>query len=464
MKEILRHLCSSGLGLATVLFCAADAPASDTLRWHADREVLDADLNGAALIPTLEDLALQTGWHIYLEPTPGKTFTTQFKGLSRGPAMRVLLGELNYAFIPEDNGPTRLFIFRTSRDAATVEIVGKPIAKEAKPALKRVPNQLIVKLKPGAKIEELAARLGAKVKGRIGDLNAYLLEFEDADDVEAARSELATNENVESTDYNYYVDRPTTPQPVTGQLPPPVQLRLNPGSTGGKMVVGLIDTSMQSLGGGLDQFLLPTISVAGDAGTSEGVTHGTAMAETILRALQTATAGNTGVQILPVDVYGPNATATTFDVANGVVRALNSTPSPSIINMSMVSSGESAILREVIQQAARYGVIIFASAGNTPVATPLAPSMWPEVISVTASDAPGQLAAYANRAPTVDMMAPGNSVVYLNGQAYLITGTSAASAYAAGLAAGLADSRGLTAQQAAATVQNSLPFNGTGAK
>ena len=40
----------------------------------------------------------------------------------------------------------------------------------------------------------------------------------------------------------------------------------------------------------------------------------------------------------------------------------------------------------------------------------------------------------------------------------------AASAYAAGLAAGLADSRGLTAQQAAATVQNSLPFNGTGAK
>lgn len=434
--------------------------ATESLHWNADREVLDANLQNAELIPTLEDLAHQTGWHIYLEPTPGKAFNTQFQGLSRGAAMRTLLGDLNYMFVPQADGPTLLFVFRTSRDAATVEIGASARVPESKPVIRVVPNQLIVKLKPGAKIEEIAAKLGAKVKARIGDLNAYLLEFEDSESLEAARKELASDASVESTDYNYYVDRPNTPKPVTGNLPPPVQLYLTPGSTSGKVVVGLIDTAIQTLGGGLDQFVLPQMSVAGDAGSIEGVSHGTAMAETMLRALQTTTAGTTSAQILPVDVYGPNATATTFDVANGIIRAVNNTPSPSIINLSLGSYNDSSFLRSTIQQVTELGIIVFAAAGNEPVTTSFLPAAWPEVISVTASDAPGQLAAYANRAPSVDMMAPGTSVVYLNGQAYLVSGTSAASAYAAGLAAGLSDSRGLSAAEAATTVQRSLPFTG----
>ena len=62
------------------------------------------------------------------------------------------------------------------------------------------------------------------------------------------------------------------------------------------------------------------------------------------------------------------------------------------------------------------------------------------------------------------MIAPGNSIVYFNGQAWLVTGTSAASAYAAGLAAGVADTRGVSVVNAANSVQTSLPFNGSKAK
>jgi len=449
---------------AVALFASITANAENSLRWHSDRDVLDADLKKAELIPTLEDLAAQTGWHIYLEPTPGKTFTAEFEGLSRGAAMRVLLGSMNYSFLPDSEGPTRLFVFRTSRDAATVEIKAKSERKDLEPKVQIVPNQLIVRLKPGAKIEDIAAKLGAKVKGRIKDLNAYLLEFDDAESTEAARKELASNGDVESVENNDSVAQPKTPQPVSGTLPPPLQLRLRPGASGGNVVVGLIDTAVQPLGGGLDQFLLPQMSVVGEAGSTTGVSHGTAMAETLLRAIQNATAGNTGAQILPVDVYGPNASATTFDVANGIIHAVNNSPSPTIINLSLGSYSDSAFLRAAIQQVTQLGVVVFAAAGNEPVPTPFLPAAWPEVISVTASDEPGQLAAYANWSPSVDMMAPGNSVIYLNGQPYLVTGTSAASAFAAGLAAGLSDARGLTAQEAANSVQNALPFPGNPAQ
>lgn len=450
--------------VSLLLFCASGPAWGEYLvRWDHEKQTLDAELQAAPLIDTLEDLAKQTGWNIYLEPTPGKTFTTSFKGLSRGEAMRVLIGEMNYAFVPDANGPTRLFIFRTSREAATVRIEGKQLAKAKKPEVRKVPNQLIVKLKPGANIEDIAAKLGAKVKAKIGDLNAYLLEFDNEEAVEKARRELASNSDVDSTDYNYYVDRPNSPQPVTGNLPPPIQLKLNPGS-GGRLVVGLIDTAMRPLGNGLDQFLLPQISVAGEAGIIDSMSHGPAMAETLLHALQTATGGNTDVQIRPVDVYDASATATTFNVANGIIQAINSSPSPTIINLSLGSYSDSPFLRNAIQQAAHLGVVVFAAAGNDPVSTPFWPAAWPEVISVTASDKPGQLASYANYSPSVDVMAPGNSIVYLDNQAYLISGTSAASAYAAGLTAGLADTRDLTPQEAAENIKGALPFPGSGAK
>ena len=463
MNHLFRLRVASLLFACLGLLLSVPLQAENKLEWNAEKQTLDVSLEGAPLIDTLEDLAHQTGWHIYLEPAPGKTFTTSFKGLSRGEAMRVLIGDMNYAFVPDANGPTKLIVFRTSREAATIRISGEEPRKHDSPTVKKVGNQLIVKLKPGARIEEIAKMLGAKVKGRIGDLNAYLLEFEDEQAVEKARSELASNDDVDSTDYNYYVDRPDAPKAVTGNLPGPPQLKLTPGASG-NLVVGLIDTAMRPLGNGLDQFILPQISVAGDAGTIDGMTHGPAMAETLLHALQLATGGSTEVQIRPVDVYGQNTTATTFDVANGIIRAVNSSPSPSILNLSLGSYSDSSFLRSAIQQVTQLGVVVFAAAGNDPVATPFLPAAWPEVISVTASDGPGKLAPYANFASSVDMIAPGTSVVYLGNQAYAVSGTSAASAYAAGLAAGLADSRGITAQQAAASVRQAMPYTGAAAK
>jgi thermitase len=193
-----------------------------------------------------------------------------------------------------------------------------------------------------------------------------------------------------------------------------------------------------------------------------GPTHGLSMAATIVQGLASVKSnGKVGlaVRIQLVDVYGTNATTTTFDVANGIARAVNAGANP--INLSLGTTGDSAFLHRVIENASSQGVIFFGAAGNEPVATPTFPAAYPEVVAVTAGDRQGHIASYANRGNFVKAMAPGASVVCYNGQSWLVQGTSTATAFARGVAAGAA-ALGANAGQAAAAVTNNLPVGTTG--
>jgi hypothetical protein len=234
------------------------------------------------------------------------------------------------------------------------------------------------------------------------------------------------------------MDRPPAPVAVQGSnLPPPPQLQLKPPPSDGRIIVGLVDTALQPLGNGLDKFLLSPISVAGDAQLDPNTpSHGTSMAETILRSLAGATQGSSSVQILPVDVYGPNPSTSTFDVANGIAQAVNGGANP--INLSLGSAGDSPFLDSVIQDASSNNIVFVAAAGNQPVTTPFYPAASPDVMAVTAIDQ-GQLASYANRGSFVSLGAPGTSIVYYQNQPWVVQGTSASAAYISGVAAGYMD-------------------------
>ena len=58
--------------------------------------------------------------------------------------------------------------------------------------------------------------------------------------------------------------------------------------------------------------------------------------ETILRSVQGTTSGTTSIKVLPVDVYGNNVSTTTFDVAQGIYRAVNA--GANVINLSLGST------------------------------------------------------------------------------------------------------------------------------
>jgi hypothetical protein len=439
-------------------WCLCFAPlarAADSFQWDAKQNQVSADVESLPLAKLLEKISASAGWQIYLEPGTIFIASAKFKDLPLGDGLRSLFGNLSFALVPQTNAPPKLFVFHTSLQAATQLIsLAPPKGKLADG--KPIPNQLIVRVKRGVNIDELARKLGAKVIGRADALNTYLLEFDSAEAAQAARNALAANPDVVAVDYNYYMSEPTPLQQLLASSSAGFNLRAKPVGSGNPVIIGLIDTGIQpDEACGLSSFFLPTISAAGrSASAANSPTHGTAMAETALRSISANTGGATSVRILPVDVYGTNANSTTFDVAYGIYSAVNA--GANVINLSLASTGESPFLHSVIQSARQQGVLFFAAAGNEPVTTPTYPAAYPEVVAVTASDYTGSIASYANRGNFVDAVAPGGSVICFRGQSWYVAGTSAATAYASGIAAGLADASGKTPGQVEAIVRDAL--------
>jgi thermitase len=414
----------------------ARAAETNTLVWQTNQDSVSADIHGEALWPLLEDIARQTGWHIFVEPGASANPSVKFRNLPAGEALQKLLGNLNFAMVPETNGPQELYVFKTTMQSATRPVIVS--AAKGKP-LKHVPNQLMVKVKPGANIDAIAKAHGAKVVSRNDKLGIYLLEFADANTTDTALGSLQGDPGVAAVEYNNIYNPPPTPQPLANAPAGAGQITLNPDPNSPTdpctPIVGLIDTGFNSLGSQLDQFIMPAVNVTGDQTplSSTTPTHGKAMAKAIIDGFaQQAT--HSSVRILPVDVYGSGETTTSWNVALGVKAAVDG--GATVLNMSLAGTSDSPVLDSIIQQAMASGVVIFAAAGNEPVTTPNYPAAIPGVNAVTALSAPGQLASYADYGSFVEMALPGTSIVYMGTQPWVVQGTSPATAYASGIAAG----------------------------
>ncbi len=448
-------------GFCLLLACTFSARAAETnsnsLVWNKAADLVDADIHGEPLWPLLEDIAHQTGWHIFVEPGTARIASTKFKDLPPDDALRMLLGNLNFAFVPQTNGPDFLYVFTTQRENATQPVwPEKPVVKKQR----HVANELIVKLKPGADIDALAKLLGAKITGRDDKLGIYRIEFADAATTDAALAKLRGNSDVAAVDYNYIFDPPPTPQVIANAPPSSTPaLTLDPSTPNDPCspVVGLIDTQVQSLGSQLDPIMLTPISVVGNLATNNSPvpTHGTAMANAMAQAIQQSSNGKSPVKILSVVVYDASEMTTTWNVALGIQAAVNG--GATVLNMSLGGTTDSSILDDIVNQALARGIVIFAAAGNQPVSAPTYPAAIPGVNDVTALGQPGQLAAYANFSPQVDMALPGTSIFSYGGQTFAVQGTSPATAYATGMAAGTKGLNCPTWAQIQAAMQQKFP-------
>ncbi|HTY86018.1 MAG TPA: S8 family serine peptidase [Candidatus Acidoferrum sp.] len=398
------------------------------------------------LWPLLEQIARQAGWNVFVEPDTTRAASAKFKDLPSGEALKRLLGDLNFALVPQSNALPHLYVFRTTQKNAT-----QPVPPP-RTSPRYVPNELLVKLKPGADVDALAKSLGAKITGRNDNLGLYRLLFDKASATDSALGQLKNNSDVAEVDYNYVYDAPPPAQALPGASASPLSLTLNPPGDSGKVIVGLIDTPVQSLGSTLDKFLLKQVSVAGDTTMSASdPTHGTTMAYTILQAIAQQSPGGTSVQILPVDVYGSGANATTWNVALGIQQAVDA--GATVLNLSLAGPNDSPMLANLLQQAVKAGIPVYAAAGNQPVTAPMYPAADSGVISVTALQQPGQLAPYANFGLWIQLALPGGSVVVFNGQAWGVQGTSVATAYATGIFAGVRSGTSAGWQQIVAAMQ-----------
>src|SRR5580704_3464495 len=150
---------------------------TNAFNYHKEDGHIDADIQSWSLERLLENVAMATGWHVFLDPGARHKVSARFTDLPMGQALHMLLGDVNFVVVPQTNGPSQLYVFRTARRQATRHVIAP---KPAKP----IPRELIVTLKPGSKtkIEDLAKQLGAKIIGRMDKQNTYLLSFDtDAD-------------------------------------------------------------------------------------------------------------------------------------------------------------------------------------------------------------------------------------------------------------------------------------------
>lgn len=399
----------------------------------------EGNFENAPLPKVLSQLASQSGWTVFVQPGLDRTVSAQFRNATQGEALAMLLGGVSYALVPQRNGGSKLYVYETSASAATT-LVRPDAASRPKNWLE---NEVILSFAPGSKqdIDRLAAELGGKVVAKSDALNAYRIEFPDAATAEAARQKIAAREDLAFHD-NYSFDRPSLGSSSGPSAESLFPLDSKPVTRGEQVTVALVDTPIQPMDGKMKDFILDPIHIRDAAGQLPAEpTHATSMAQTVLNSLALSQDGsksdaNLGsVRVLPIDIYGSASSTTTFEVSQGLHKAIQS--GAQVINLSLGGTGESPMVDYLLEMAHKKEILVFASAGNSPTTDLTFPAANPNTIAVTAADWNGNIAPYANRGSFVDVKAPGTSKVFYNGQNYISTGTSTATAFMSGQAAAL---------------------------
>src|SRR6185503_4184808 len=192
---------------------------------------------------------------------------------------------------------------------------------------------------------------------------------------------------------------------------------------------------------------------------------------------------NWNVRIRPVRVLDITGSGSFFDIAQGVLYAAGlpasdgaggTVTAPSraaIINVSLGSSTNAAVLANAVAAATNAGSLIVASAGNNQTSGNHYPASYPEVLSAVAIGPDLQLASYTNIGQTAGISAPGGGFRFGGGTSGVLSttwnyvtgtpnyafyqGTSMAAPHVTGIAAlVLAANPGLTNTQIKARLQS----------
>jgi thermitase len=140
-------------------------------------------------------------------------------------------------------------------------------------------------------------------------------------------------------------------------------------------------------------------------------------------------------KIMPIKAMGAKGYGTTFDIAKGIVWAVDH--GADVINLSLGNYQPSKVLEEAVRYAYQKNVVMVSAAGNDGSDQPTYPSAYPEVLSVAAVDYNGNRASFSNYGDYIDIAAPGVYIpsTYFNKQYAALSGTSMAAPHVAGLAA-----------------------------
>lgn len=166
-----------------------------------------------------------------------------------------------------------------------------------------------------------------------------------------------------------------------------------------------------------DRIFFPESSSAGDYRGRDNVPldehgHGTNVAG-IIGAESNNISGISGTipncRILNLRAFDPGGYGEEDDVASAILYAVQM--GAKVINMSFGDETYSNVLKDVLNYAYNQGVVLVASSGNSSSDAPHYPSGFSSVICVGATDQNDNVASFSNTGSTVDLTAPGVSVL-----------------------------------------------------
>jgi len=314
-----------------------------------------------------------------------------------------------------------------------------------------LPGQRALVFKDHAALEQFLAKAGGRLRilGRIDSLNALHVGFLNPDDLAG----LLDGTEDPSLIYPAYVPNPKPGIVQDGVVAVGDKLLRVLGITsdnsnwGKGVLVAILDTGVSpnsTFGSAITSLNLVPLP----ANLADWNGHGTAVASLIIGKDPLTPGVAPGADILSVRIADDLGQSDTMLVAKGIVAAVDG--GAAIINISLGSSGDSALVREAIAYANKAGVAIVASAGNEGQSQLAYPAGNTGVIAVGAVDANGTAMAFSNSGSTLAAAAPGYLVnaAWTGDQAVGFTGTSASAPIMAGAIAAAMSSGGSTLRTA----------------
>jgi thermitase len=142
-----------------------------------------------------------------------------------------------------------------------------------------------------------------------------------------------------------------------------------------------------------------------------------------------------GARLLSLRVLNSDGRGNNFRTASAILYAANR--GADVINLSLGTPNQSVLLRETVSEAARFGAVVVAAAGNLNADTRQYPAAEACVIAVTSVNPQDKKSSFANYGEWIGVAAPGENIYStfpVDGYAWW-SGTSMATPFVAGQAA-----------------------------
>ena len=115
------------------------------------------------------------------------------------------------------------------------------------------------------------------------------------------------------------------------------------------------------------------------------------------------------VDLLSVKVMDARLEASVGDVVEAIYLGIDQ--GADVINLSMGTSVDSAVLHQAVTDAYNAGILLVASAGNTGKSGVLYPAAYDEVIAVGSSDENGLQSDFTSAGDELELLAPGEKII-----------------------------------------------------